>query len=335
MVKKIWSNNGNWENDLVMILTFLTIIVSGALSSLQLSATLVCVLFSPIPVSLLYMKVDRKKFTMIIVFMMLINMIVNGIDGAIGSLLFSVVLGIILATCIDKKYSSVNTVKFFTIACFFVLVINTVIHISINNIDINAILQQVANSYISRINEMIKMYKSIGVDENYISFFNQVKDMIDPKLIASIIPYLLTMYSLFVSTITYFLFKNILSSSNVEVPKKIGFRSFYISNIFIAILIGITSIGFILTSIGISLGDIIKNSGINIIYIILIINGMASVTYFFRVRANKSRVFIVIMLFIFLNLGLQEILLCIGFAEMLLDFRRMDPYSFRKTRKGV
>lgn len=335
MVKRIWNNSDNWENAAVMILTFLSIIISGALCDLQLSTTLVCVLFSPIPITLLYMKVDRKKFIAIISFMMVINIIVNGVDGAIGSFLFSVVLGIVLAICMDKKYSSVNTVKFFAISCFFVIVSNTILHISINNIDINSILQEIVNNYTVKINEVISMYKSVGVDESYISLFNEVKGMIDTKLIASIIPYLLTVYCLVVSTINYFIFKSFVNSSNIQVPKKTGFRSFYVSNIFIAILIGITSIGFILASRGIVLGDIIKDSGVNIIYILLIVNGMASITYFFRAKVNKSRMFVVIMLFIFINLGFQEILLCIGFAEMLLDFRRMDPYSFRKTKKGV
>lgn len=200
---------------------------------------------------------------------------------------------------------------------------------------IKSYIDSIINIFRQRIDEAMLAYKSLGIDSTKLNNLSDLKDIIDAKSIISSIPIMSIVYVFGFTTINYLIIQRMLKNSSIKGIKRVGFRRFYVTNLIGAFLIGIASIGIILESKGIGVGEYIGIWSISLMQFILILNGMAATTYFLVEKMKKTKKFTFILLIIILFLRYEQILASIGLLEMLFNFRGLDPYSLRKNKMGA
>lgn len=331
MVKKLWKDTGSIETFLIVFLAILVMIISGN----GADANLTGILILPIPITLFYLKFEFKNSLWFLFFTSIINYILFGPFSMISSILLTAIVGFIFGYCIKKEKNSVNTVNIVTLAAVICVILNILIYLKLKNIDLIKNLEQVVNILKGRVDQSISIYKNLGMNESNIEVLKGFKELISIKLILGIIPAMMIFYILGFITINYFIIQMLLKDAKVKGPKKVGFSRFYITNLLGALLIALTCIGVILSSKGIEFGSYLEISCISILQIILIINGMATLTYALREKGKKSRGLVFFFFIIIFLLKLQEGLFYIGFIEMIFNFRGLDPYSIRKKKMGA
>lgn len=328
MIKKLWKSTGNIEHFLILFLALLVMVVSG--NGEDVNCTGIFIL--PIPITLFYLKFEFKNSLLFLFLTSILNYILFGSFGMISSILLTGVVGVIFGYCIKRKKNSINTVNMVTLISVICIILNIFIYIKLKNIDIIKNLEYIVTVLKGRIDESILVYKNIGIDEKKIEMLKKVKELISIKSILGVIPAMMIFYTLIFTTINYFIIQTLLKNSKVKGPKQVGFSRFYVTNLLGALLIAFVCIGYILKANGIEFGSYLEISSISILQILLIINGMATLTYVFREKGKKSRKFVFFFFMIIFFLQLQEGLFYIGFIEMLVNFRGLDPYSIRKKK---
>lgn len=331
MVKRIWSSNKNVESFVVIFLSMLVMFISAA----SIDINLLGIFLLPIPIMLLCLKFNWKISVLIIGISSVINIFTYGVSGTLSAILVTAIIGITFAYCIENEFSSVNIVKTVIAISFVLLILNVLLYTSINNVSIVEHLNKIVKLLKDQIDNMIITYKQVGVGNSNIDILVNFKDFIDVKVVLGIIPTMILGYCIVFNTINYVIIEKLLRNSNIKSIKRVGFRHFYISNLLGALLVGLVSIAVILNVKKFAIGEFLELSLISITDIIMIINGMATITYLLRKKLKKSRGLVIIILLLLINLGFQQILFYIGFTEMLFDFRRLDPYSLRKKKKEV
>ncbi|CAM2865254.1 DUF2232 domain-containing protein [Hathewaya histolytica] len=331
MVKKLWRNGGSIETFLILFLALLVMVISGGGKEVSFSGILIL----PIPIALFYIKFGLKNSCYFLFFASILNYILYGPLNVVSSILLTGVIGVILGYCINKEKSSINTVKLVTVVSMICIIVNFIIYIKSRDIMIKSYIDSIINIFRQRIDEAMLAYKSLGIDSTKLNNLSDLKDIIDAKSIISSIPIMSIVYVFGFTTINYLIIQRMLKNSSIKGIKRVGFRRFYVTNLIGAFLIGIASIGIILESKEIGVGEYIGIWSISLMQFILILNGMAATTYFLVEKMKKTKKFTFILLIIILFLRYEQILASIGLLEMLFNFRGLDPYSLRKNKMGA
>lgn len=331
MGRRIWSSNKNVESFVVIFLSMLVMFISAA----SIDINLLGIFLLPIPIMLLCLKFNWKISMLVIGISSVINICTYGVSGTLSAILVTSIIGITFAYCIENEFTSVNIVKTVIAISFVLVILNFLLYTSINNVSVVEHLNKIVKLLKDQIDNMIISYKQVGIGNSTIDILVKFKDFIDIKVVLSIIPTMMLGYCIVFNTINYVIIVKFLRNFNIKPIKKVGFRNFYISNLLGALLVGLVSIAVILNVKKLAIGEFMEISVISITDVIMIINGMATITYFLRQKLKKSKGLVIIILLLLINLGFQQILFYIGFTEMLFDFRRLDPYSLRKKKKEV
>lgn len=330
MVKSIWNSiNPKVENFLVLILCFISIIVSG----ISPKVSMIGVVVFPIPVALIYLKINKLKFIQIIGTITLVSFIVNGLWGTISAIACTIIVGAFLGEMLGTKKDGISIVKKMTVLIVGVILVAGMSYLISNKTTVNRIALQMESSYADRIDEIIKVYQDNGMSDTYTKPLSEYKSNFTSEKIIAVIPFIIAVVSLFSALIIYFLIRIVLSESIIPRHKKISFQYFYLSNLYGAALIGLFSIGIILTTQNVGVGVIISDGAMNILRYSLIINGFAMIVYLLKKKFNMSKFKIIIILLIANIIFTSGIIVMIGFIELLMDFRKLDPYSLRKIKK--
>ncbi|MEG1870475.1 MAG: DUF2232 domain-containing protein, partial [Peptostreptococcaceae bacterium] len=145
------------------------------------------------------------------------------------------------------------------------------------------------------------------------------------------IPVSIVVYSFISAYINYIVSRGILKNLRYNIAPMKPFSEIYITNLVGAFLIALICIGIILSGRGINVGAYLYKSVSVLLGIILQLNGIAATVYFLRRKKllnKRSTFFVIFFSFLF---GLTNMYFLIGFSEMILDFRKLDPYRIRKV----
>lgn len=192
-------------------------------------------------------------------------------------------------------------------------------------------IKQLSETFVISIDQGIKAYETMGITGEYINKLNEMKSMITPELIIIMMPSSLLLVSFIQGYGCYVLLSLILKRLRITNIEIIKFENFYISNLIGATLVGFMSVMIILYGNGVSGALEVYKSIYLISIIILGINGVATTKYFLNKKfmaSNKFKNLIIVIMFI---TGLFSIFVIVGFVEMLMDFRKLDPHRLRKA----
>lgn len=290
----------------------------------------------PIPIAMLYIRQDSKYTLGCIVSSFIITSLILNPITSLGAMITYGSIGITIGYCFKYNKSPYFTLVSLTLTCLIAYILNLFILIFlIENTTVTAFIRELINMtneiMVEIKNSAMTMYKSMGMSQENLNLIEEYFKYVNGETILLTVPSVLLVYSFLGAYVNFYVTRLVLKKLKYKVINMISLKDFYVSNLAGAILIAITCIGIILNSKGIVFGKYLSQTFVHISKIILILNGIAALTYYLKYKLNFNRGMIVFIILFGVFLGMLNVLLMVGFIEMLLDFRKLDPYRIRKV----
>lgn len=334
MDSKQYSTRAMVETSLIAVIISTIMIITGYMPIISLIGSLVL----PIPVAILYIRHNGKiTVTAIFLSIILTSLVYNPIMAIYSAIVYSIV-GVALGYCVKRKKKSSVTLLFLTGGSF----LSTILTIAFSMLFIEKVgfinfltdkLEFMKESMRASLDAVKAMYSQSGITAEQLKLLNdniEIIDKVDVALALAILPVGILIGALVSAYLNYIVSRAILKKLNYDMEEVLPFSRVYVSNIFGAILIGTVCIGIILSSKNIIGGSYILNASQILMQFIFLINGMATCTYFLRVKKNISKPVVALILAFTALSPLGNIYFSIGLVEMALDFRKLDPYRIKR-----
>ncbi|KYH34100.1 hypothetical protein CLTEP_19450 [Clostridium tepidiprofundi DSM 19306] len=320
------------EVGILLAVIVIVMFITGYIPILNIIGTIVL----PSVYTILYLRHDKKIVLLALVASVFLITGILGVFSAISAVITCAPVGIALGYCIKNEKSVYRTLIVTIIISAISCILNSMIFLLFIE---KTTLINFINNYVSLIKEQIeyseKLYIQLGVPSEKLSQFNEIKNMINTKVIIYSLPAALLFFSMIASYVNYIFTSSILTKLKMKIKPIVPFSRIYVTNLVGAFLIAMICIGIIAKTKGIDIGEGIYFSFLGIANLMFIINGMAAVTYYLRVKRKLSKVIVFLILFFGLLFQLNIVFIYIGFIDMFFNMRRLDPYSLFKKKMGA
>lgn len=319
-----------------------TIVEAGLMTAIIVVMFIVCVyipifsifinLIIPIPIAILYIR-QNCKVTLIslLISIIIISMLYNPISAA-SSIFLVGLSGITFGYCIKNKKNFTTTIILVSFAIF----AGTIIYLSIyaliiSNESIYAFVRDsISKLIINPLKESIsinkELYIKIGISNDQIKYINGIISSITPEYIMKIIPAFMLINSILTAYLDYVIGSSVIRKLNYDYIHVKPFNTIYM-NTRIGTAVGIILvIGLILDRMNVSVSHYFINSSEIVLQFIFIVDGVALSAYYLNHKFNMSNKVINIILIITLFIGFYFMYIILGFIDMIMDFRKLDPY---------
>ncbi|MBP2034012.1 uncharacterized protein YybS (DUF2232 family) [Clostridium algifaecis] len=317
-----------------------TIVEAGLTTALIVVIMLACIyipIFSifinfilPIPIAILYIRQDYKiTIISVVASGIFIAMLVNPIT-ALSSIVLVGLSGMTFGYCVKNKKKFGTTILMLTVA----IIIGEIVYFSvyIGIISNKGIYEFVNDFFVKPFKEGMSqnkiIYSKMGISNAQLSYMESIEAQITPQYIMRIIPSMMVLASVFIAYLNYLIGSAVLKRLNYDVMDVKPFNEIYISTRVGTAVAIVLLIGVILNRRNMELGYYFMNSSKNLLQFIFMVDGLALASYYLKNKFNMSNK--VIVLILILTVFYYFIYDILGFADMLIDFRKLDPYRAQK-----
>lgn len=254
----------------------------------------------------------------------------------IGGLIFPVFMGsmgITLGYCIKSSKEFKLTLLLLAIDILIGGSIVFIIYVALfYNGNVNTMYSQTIKLFDESMKIMTQTYMNIGLPQNKIDIINTNIDRFI-KNVKYIMPGAFIVTAGFYAYICYVFSRYILRRFKIEVKQIPQYSKLYITNRVGTFLFGLYIIGVLIGRTTMLNGEYISktliNSSMVIIQCVLVLDGVALAIYYMKKKFSLSNKIMAIII-IFTVLQIDIIYIYAGLADMILDFRKLDP--FKKAR---
>jgi len=287
----------------------------------------------PVPITILYLRHNYKVgLGAVIVSGILVAIFYDPISS-LGTSISYGLTGITLGYCIKREFKASKTVCFMALASGIGFICNFLLIAFLATPEGFTGFVKMFEKNITMINDamsqMKEFYASIGSTESQKQAINKMFQPITMDMIKSLLLVSLAMGSFGSAVINYFTARVILKKLRYNLVEVKPFSELYISEKvgFVIAVSALIAMG--LQSSKIALGKYVIVSVIYIINIVFVIEGLAVVTYYLK---NKFRLAkgIIVMIIFFTIMQFQYFYIIIGVADMIMDFRKVNPNRLLK-----
>ncbi len=253
----------------------------------------------PIPIAVLYLRQDYKiTLLSIIVTGIITTMMQDPLTAVIITISFGII-GFLLGYCIKNKKSIFTTI--IIIALGFLISIIIVFLIQILFIDKNTIMN-IINKNISMMKESMELvkefYSQAGVPKEQLQQMEQKFNLLQPDFILKMIPGALIISSFMSAFLNYGITRTVLIKLGYKNIKPLPHISKIYINVRIVTIVAIgLLIGVILKRNNLVLGDYFYMTSSNLLFIILLIDGLSVFVYYMKNKFNISKGILIFYIF--------------------------------------
>ncbi len=317
-------------------------LMTGIITIISISASYILLFYIiglillPILVALIYYRNGIKySIGAVLISTILVATFLNPILAIISGMSYGII-GVVLGYCLKNQKKTYNILIALIIACIISMLVEVWLTSRlVSNIGVIQFINDKLNTYMHEfkvyITQTKEIYSNMGMNATQLQMFEQIESIFTVELLAMLIPTVLFIAS-FIQAYSTILFTHLIFRKlKCKEIKYLRFSEFYVSNLVGAALIAVISICAIVGSRGITGSLFLYNAILMLTIMILAVNGAAVTDYYFRKKLGMPkamRILLVILLFI---IGSSKILGIVGFVEMMLDFRKLDPYRIRKA----
>ncbi|WP_223315462.1 YybS family protein [Clostridium botulinum] len=330
MQKQIYSPKAIVETGMMFALITLIIIMTTKIPVLSFMGMFIL----PIPIIVIYVRYNYKFAFITTVMSIILTSFLYGLMPAFISGVAYGLTGCTFGYCIKNNKKSSVTLILVSISIFIGNIITYLIYALFIG---KAGIVNTLNNSIDIIRKYYIDMRNIYIQQSGAeSIVNKINDMIQVITIRNmliVLPIVLILYSFIQGYISYLITRNMLKKLKYKVQKMVSFSEMYISNRIIAVTIIITCLGIILNGKEIRFADDVSSAFEILAMMLILFDGMASVTYFLRRKYKKSKGFTFFILIIGLIMPMfQDVYLIIGLLDIILNLRRLDPDPIRKIK---
>ncbi|MBC2582211.1 YybS family protein [Clostridium sp. DJ247] len=286
----------------------------------------------PIPITLLYIR-HNYKVTLGAVFVsaILISILYNPLSALTSSILFGIT-GMTLGYCIknDKKVSI--TMLILAIGLAIGTAINFGIYISfIDTVGIVGFINNTLKTLRESIDMSKQLYIKLGVSSDQFAPIEKSLSLFTTEFVLKILPAGIIISSFVSAYLNYAITRSILKKLRYNIKEIVPFNKIYVNTRVGTIVVLFLIIGLLLSKSNMNLGGYLEVSSMFVLQFIFILDGLALAAYYLKYRFKISRLAIVLMLTFTVISQLSVIYIFLGLADMIVDFRKLDPYRRPKT----
>lgn len=285
----------------------------------------------PLPIAAVYVRNGLKYAVGSLIVASVIGMLFLGPVLVLPLIVDACLIGITLGFCIYHNIGAVKSYIYTAVAFFLVFVVTIVIASLFTDVKgIVGIVDTAVAAYNSSLESAKQFYLSMGVSKQQVDQVILQSGVITRDTLLAIFPAIMIFSSMIFSYITYKLAASIFRRLKIKMNELRSFEYIYIPNLLAALMIALTCIGLLMQTKKIAFGDYIFSSAFSLLQIALLIQGIAVALYFLKYKFNISKGAVVIV--VLTALILKDIYVYIGIAELIFDFRKLDPTRVRNIR---
>lgn len=286
---------------------------------------LVCML--SLPVVLVY-AMDGLKYAAaaLILSIILSGLLIGPITGIL-IILFCGIVGLTFGYCIRHHVKAVKSYFYVAIAFFISFAaMLMVLSFSLDTNGIGGLVDIIVKGYNSNLESAKQFYISVGVNKQQL---DQMIPLITREAILWVLPASLILCSMGFAYFNYKFTTSVFRRLKIEINELRGFEYIYIPNLLAAAMVALTCIGIILKTRNLGMGNYIFTSTWVVFQTALLVEGLSAVSYVLINKFKTSRG-IIILLIILSVLVLRDVYIFVGIAELIFDFRKLDPVRIKK-----
>lgn len=306
------------ESGIMSAITFILMMLTSLPGIGQIIAFAV-----PIPIALLYLKYNLKTFLCsVIIVGILIGAFMGPVYG-VQAVITNGIIGLVLGTCVKKKFSGVKSFVYLILANAVGVIVEIGLMFSIfTGITFNQYIDEMVKVF----NEAAKMSEQmVGTTAANAQMIELMKS-VDANFIITMLPIAVIALIILRAFLSYVVGKAIINSLGFKLNSLPPFSKWFFNPLLIAVVVLINMIIIYLVSKG-----IISNKGIylvtlNLLFMMLLVQGLAVISNLLKYKLKFSNVLIVFMS-ILLVTSMPVLLALLGIIDVLVDIRGVDPNS--------
>lgn len=283
----------------------------------------------PIPIALLYLKYNLKTSICSVVISGVLTGFFMGPIYGIQLVIANGIIGLVLGTCVRRKFSGVKSFVYLLIA-------NTIgVAVEIGtmfSIFTGLTFNDYVNQMVSVFNEAAKMSEQMMGNASANAPMIELMKSIDASFIINMLPMVIVLLVVIRTFLSYVVGKFIINRLGFKLNSLPPFSKWFFNPILIAVVVLINVLVIFLASKG-----VINNKGIymltlNLLFVMLIIQGVAVVANLLKYRYKFSNILIVFMSILLVN-SIPSLFALLGIVDVLIDIRGVDPNSLGSYMK--
>lgn len=292
--------------------------------------SLVGIFVLPIPVTVLYVKQNYKlALGSVIVSAILSSMLYNPLVVLNLVIIYGIV-GMILGYCISKEKSSSTTLFILSVGFFIVIILELIFNAFIvTGQGIVSLYSNTIKTYTTSMQSTANFYTKMGASQQQLQQINNTIKQLNSGMILYMLPALIIIGACVYAFLYYKITGSILKKLKFNVKPIKPFCEFYIDNRLGAMIIIILCIGVIMQSRKISGSQYVIYSALSIFQFAFMINGVATVAYYFMKKLNLSKGVTIFIVLLTIFTPINYMYTYLGVGEMIFNFRRLDPYGLK------
>ncbi len=286
----------------------------------------------PIPFAILYIRHDFKLAVSSLVVSIILVAVTMGIQIAVSVGSIYGPTGLALGYCFKNRVKMSRSVFLLAIVYIIGMALNVSFYLLFA--DRNFIVNTIKSS-IDLVRESFEQSIRITgttVDSTQYEQLKQMIEAITPEMFLYLLPGGLVLYGFGVGFINFTVTRSILKRLRYEVIEITPFERVYIDNRIGALIIIITCLGIILDRTNLDIGKYIFSSAVVVLQFTLLLIGAAVIYYFAKNKFNMNKTSAVIITVALILPPMNTMALYIGFADLIFDFRKVDPNRLFKGR---
>lgn len=281
----------------------------------------------PIPVTVLYLRHNFKvSLSAVLVSGILVGLTYDPIRGLTSAVIFGLT-GMTLGYCIKKDIKVSITIILLSVASALGTIIDYTVYL--NFIDKRGLMGFITAS-LKIMNESmdsaIKIYKNFGITTEQIKPLQDAMKLLTPEFVLNLIPSILIIGGLVSAFLSYKITGMILKKLRFNMKEMRPFTEIYLNSRIGVVLVTLLLLGVVLSRYKISGYEYILTTSQVILQIALMIDGVSLLTFFLRRKFNISKAIVaLIIIFTVLQQPFSLIYIYAGLADIIMDFRKLDP----------
>lgn len=327
MENKVYKTKSVVEAGIISAIIVVLMIITGYVPFLTFAGTLIL----PVPVALLFLRHELKiTFLAILVSTIISSILFNPIQAIFSALSFSLI-GLVLGYAIKKEKNYTFTISLLAVISLIATVLTTVLTVMIiQKTSLSVFLSKFINDLTVALKQSIDLSKSInakmGLSTAQMAQLDTFYAMLTPELFINMGAAALIMGAFMSAIINYIVAKAIMKRFGYILKNIKPFKELYINSFAGALIIAPVPLGVYLQAKNIAIGKPILISGQLIMQYVFVVIGISVVAYFLkqRFKLTNGRIAL-ICIAAFLIPIFAEAFLYIGLADMMFDFRKINP----------
>lgn len=327
--------NRNYDTKQILevgLMTALTIIFMFIVNYIPIFDLLASVIL-PLPIIILYIRHDLKIALLSILLSLILMALFFNPLSAITSVILISLLGLTMGYCIKNKKGVIKTIIYQGIASAVGTILKIVFMMKLilkTNLD-NFISKSIIEPFKESLELTKGLYGGMGVDVESNPMYQLIQN-IDVKYILMCVPAILIISSMVTAYINYVVTKAVLKRMGYKFESMRPFAYWYLDNRIGAAFIIIVCAGVILNSLSMEAGRYLLTSGIMILQIALLIDGLAVITFIVQniFKGKKNFIWLIVLLVLFIQ-PLLVFAVMLGLTDMIMDIRKIDPNSLHNS----